>query len=114
LRTEQSDVYLILAVRLALAILLDAAAFIVWDVGTRPPLTLLADVRRAFVARQGVASGIARFLCGLALIVLACLVIGPTMPDRRTFTIAETGMLIVALLVEQLVGPDLRRRKRAP
>jgi hypothetical protein len=31
------------------------------------------------------------------------------MPTMRAFTLIETGMIVAALLVEQLVGPDLRR-----
>lgn len=105
--------FALLAVRIACAILLDALAFVVWDVGTRPPLTLAADVRRAFAARHGLVAGTLRFACGLALLMLAALVVGPSMPDRRTFTLTETAMLVAALLVEQLIGPDLRR-KRTP
>jgi hypothetical protein len=36
------------------------------------------------------------------------------MPTARAFTLIETGMLVAALLVEQLVGPDLRRRIQRP
>jgi hypothetical protein len=106
-------VLLLFAVRLALAILLDAAALVIWDVGTRPPLTLVADVRRAVAQRRGLVAGTMRFLIGVALIALGAWVVGPMMPDRRTFTIVQTGILIAALIVEQLLGPDLRGRRRA-
>ncbi|HTW85291.1 MAG TPA: hypothetical protein VMD91_14570 [Candidatus Sulfotelmatobacter sp.] len=102
----------VLAIRVAFAVVLNAGAFIVWDVGTRPPLTLFADVRRALGTRRGIAAGAIRFVCGLALIWLAALAVGPVMPDRRTFTVAETGILIAALLLEMLVGPALRRTRR--
>jgi len=56
--------------------------------------------------------GIVRFLVGCGLLVLAVLVARPAIPSLRAFTFVETGMLIAALLVEQFVGPDLRRNLR--
>ena len=53
-----------------------------------------------------------RFLIGLGLLVLAAVVARPAMPTMRAFTLIETGMIVAALLVEQLVGPDLRGRWR--
>jgi hypothetical protein len=46
------------------------------------------------------------------LLVLAGVIARPAMPSLRAFTIIETGMLIAALLVEQLIGNDLRRTLR--
>ncbi len=37
-------------------------------------------------------------------------IVSPAMPTMRAFTFIETGMLIAALLVEQLIGNDLRRQ----
>lgn len=101
------------AVRLAIGIVLDALAFTIWNVGTRPPLQLLRDVRRAGTRPRVLAWGMIRFLTGFALLVLAALVIAPAMPSSVVFRLVETGMLLVALLVEALVGPDLRRLPRA-
>ena len=58
------------------------------------------------------ARGVLRFLIGLGLLVLAAVVARPAMPTMRAFTLIETGMIVAALLVEQLVGPDLRGRWR--
>ncbi len=55
-----------------------------------------------------------RFATGAALLFLAALVARPGMPTLRAFTLIETGMLIAALLVENLIGPDLRRKLRSP
>jgi hypothetical protein len=97
------------AVRFASAIVLDALAFIVWDVGTRPPLRLFADVA-AGIRRPAVAArGAARLLVGLALLLIAGYVVQPAMPDARTFTVLESGMIVAALLVEMLIGNDVRR-----
>lgn len=103
--------FLALFARFALAIVLDAAAFTVWDLGTRAPLDLIADLRRAVASRRGLAAGAARFVGGAALLLLAAFVAGPALLNRRTFTVLETATLVAALLVEQLIGPDLRRRR---
>jgi hypothetical protein len=101
-----------LFLRFAVAIVFDALAFTVWDVGTRAPLTLIRDIARGVRIPRALGFGIVRFLIGFALLVLAAVVARPGLPSVRAFTFVETGMLIAALLVEQLVGPDLRRRLR--
>jgi hypothetical protein len=98
--------------RFAIAIVFDALAFTVWDVGTRPPMTLVRDIVRGARVARSLGFGIVRFLIGFALLILAAIVAKPAIPTLRAFTFVETGMLIAALLVEQLVGPDLRRRLR--
>jgi hypothetical protein len=103
--------FLVLVARLALAIVFDTAAFVLWDVGTRAPLDLIGDLRRAVASRRGLAAGTARFVGGAVLLLLAGFVAGPAMLQRRTFTVLETGMLVTALLLEQLIGPDLRGRR---
>lgn len=102
----------VLVVRFAVAIVFDALAFVVWDVGTRPPLQLARDVARGTRVPAKLARGLLRFAIGCALLLLAALVARPGMPTLRAFTLIETGMLIAALIVENLIGPDLRRRLR--
>jgi hypothetical protein len=102
-----------LVVRFALAIVLDALAFILWDVGTRPPLRLGRDIVAGIRVPRSLAFGLLRFIVGGALLFAAADVARPGMPSLHAFTFIETGMLIAALLVEQLVGPDLRRQLRA-
>ena len=102
-----------LVVRFAIAIVLDALAFILWDVGTRPPLQLARDVARGARIPRVFAFGLLRLIVGAVLLFDAADVARPGMPTMQTFTFIETGMLIAALLVEQLVGPDLRRVMRA-
>jgi hypothetical protein len=84
----------------------------VWDVGTRPPLRLAHDVARGVRVPRSLLRGIARFVAGAGLLILAGVIARPAMPSVRVFTIIETGMLIAALLVEQLIGNDLRRTMR--
>jgi hypothetical protein len=99
----------VVVLRFALAIVFDALAFTIWDVGTRPPLRLVRDVATGMRVARVLARGVLRFLIGLGLLVLAAVVARPAMPTMRAFTLIETGMIVAALLVEQLVGPDLRR-----
>jgi hypothetical protein len=105
---------LVLAVRFAVAIVLDALAFTVWDVGTRPPARLLRDAAGAVWSPRALGLGLLRFVVGLALLVAGALVARPALTSIGLYTIVETGMLFVALVVEQLVGPDLRAAVRRP
>jgi hypothetical protein len=104
----------LLFIRFATAIVFDALAFVVWDVGTRPPLQLVRDVVRGARIPTILVRGLLRFLTGLLLLFLAAFIVRPGVPTLRVFTLVETGMLIAALLVENLIGPDLRRSLRRP
>ena len=50
----------LVAARLALAIVLDALAFTVWDVGTRPPAQLVRDVLAGAPRPRSLAAGAIR------------------------------------------------------
>ena len=102
----------LVVLRFAVAVILDAFAFIVWDVGTRPPLRLVRDLVRGVRIPAVLGRGAARFVVGSALLLAGGLVARPAMPSLRAFVVIETAMLIAALLVEQLVGNDLRERLR--
>ncbi|MDQ6942833.1 MAG: hypothetical protein M3169_10030 [Candidatus Eremiobacteraeota bacterium] len=95
--------------RFALSIVFDALAFTIWDIGTRPPLRLIRDIASGAHVPHVLARGVLRFLIGFGLLFLAAIVARPAMPTMRAFTLIETGMIVAALLVEQLIGPDLRR-----
>jgi hypothetical protein len=112
-KADRLDVTIALVLRFALAIVLDAFAFILWDVGTRPPLRLARDLARGVRVPRVFAYGFLRLVVGAALLICAADVARPGMPTMEAFTFIETGMLIAALLVEQLIGPDLRRLMRA-
>ncbi len=100
--------------RFALAIVLDALAFVVWDVGTRPPLRLLRDLVRGARVPARLGRGLLRFALGAGLLVLAAVVARPAISGARTFTVLETGMLVAALIVEALIGTDLRLAAAPP
>lgn len=104
----------VVVLRFAIAIVFDALAFTIWDVGTRPPTQLVRDIVRGVRAPRLLVSGLIRFALGIALLFLAAEIARAAMPSLRAFMLIETGMLIAALLVENLVGPDLRRRLRPP
>jgi hypothetical protein len=70
------------------------------------------DVVRGIRVPRSLARGLLRFVTGFALLLLAALIARPAIPTARAYTLIETGMLVVALLVEGLVGPDLRGRAR--
>lgn len=98
------------ATRIALAIVLDAAALIVWDVGTRPPRRLVADVRSGLRDAAAAVRGLGRFAVGGAALLGAAVVSAPVAARTIDFTVVECWALIAALIVEQLVGPDIRAR----
>ena len=62
---------LLVVARFAFAILFDALAFVVWDVGTRPPLRLAHDVARGARVPRSLLRGVVRFFAGAGLLVLA-------------------------------------------
>lgn len=102
------------AVRFAIAIILDALAFVIWDVGTRPPGALLRDLRAGVRVPRVFFAGLLRFGAGMGLLVLAGLIARPATPTGQAFTFLETWMVVAALLVEMLIGNDLRARVRRP
>lgn len=92
-----------------------ALAFIIWDVGSRPPAQLLDDVGDAFAhARHAslgrLRSGLWRFALGWALLLCgATLMLSVTIADIRTeFTVLESVAILAGLFVEMLLGPALR------
>lgn len=96
-------------VRLAIAIVLDACAFVIWDVGTRAPLRLLSDIRTGLRRPLSIRRGAVRFAVGLAAVFAAAAIAMPVAARVGDVTVVEFLTLIAALAVEQLVGPDLRR-----
>ncbi len=100
------------ALRIGLAIVLDTAALLVWDVGTRSPLRLARDIRDGLRRPATIARGLARVAIGAFALLAAATVSAPVATRRIDFTIIECWALVTALVVEQLIGPDLRARRR--
>ncbi len=100
------------AVRIALAILLDTAALVIWDIGTRGPVRLFADVRAGLRDGGSLLRGTIRFIGGVIALLAAALVSAPVASRAYDFTVIECWALVTALLIEQLLGPALRTRRR--
>ncbi len=98
-----------MALRIAGAIVLDTLAFVVWNIGTRSPRAVLAAMRAAFQERRKLFAGIIAFLVGLIFVLAATILLIPAIvtPDYD-FIPAELFTLFVALVIEQLIGNDLR------
>lgn len=99
-----------LAARLAGALVLDALAFIVWNVGTRTPLALIADLRKGLHDGRALGIGIVSAIVGFVFIMAATVLLLPAIANpARDLSVLELLTFLVALLVEILVGDDVRR-----
>jgi len=56
--------------------------------------------------------GVARFTAGLLMLVAGGVLLVPLAIQVRTFTVLETWTVLTGLLVEQLIGSDVRARFR--
>jgi hypothetical protein len=98
--------------RLGAAIVADAGAFMLWNLASRSPARLARDVAGG-LSRPAVAlRAIARFFTGLLLLAAGAALVLPLTIQVRTFTVLETWTVLTGLLVEQLIGADLRTRGR--
>lgn len=101
--------YLDSLLRLAGAIALDTFAFVVWNVGTRPPLAVLRDLRRALGDARKLAIGTLAALVGFIFVVAASVLVAPVVADpAHDLTLVELFTFLVALALEYLVGDTLR------
>jgi hypothetical protein len=100
------------AVRIALAIMLDTAALIIWNIGTRSPARLLSDIRSGLQRKSAIVGGLMRFAAGTLALILAAAVCAPVTSRPIKSTVIECLGLVTALVLEQLIGPDLRARRR--
>lgn len=90
--------------------MLDATALIIWDIGTRPPRRLLTDMRVGMHDRTILLVGILRFLAGAIILALGVISAFPLVRHRGDFSIVQVWIMIAALVVEQIVGEDVRSR----
>lgn len=78
--------------------------------GTRTPLAVLSDIRRAAGELRALFAGLVSLLVGLIFVAAAAVLILPAVADPvADFIPLEIFTFIVALLLEHLVGNDLRR-----
>ncbi len=84
-----------------------------WDVGTRGPVQLLRDVANGFRSLRTFAGGFARFFTGIVAVAIGALAVLPVVARTREPGAIEGLTLIAGLIVEILVGVDVRRRMLA-
>ncbi len=95
--------------RVAGAIALDTLAFVVWNVGTRPPLAVVRDIRRGLGSPRVFARGTVVALAGAILVVAASILVAPAVDfDPALATGIHLFTVLVALALEALVGEELR------
>jgi hypothetical protein len=95
----------------ALAILADACAFLVWNLASRSPAALARDLTSGLTRPAVAANGAARFAGGLFLLAAGAVLLFPLTLETRTFAVLETWTVLTGLLVEQLIGSDRRTRR---
>jgi hypothetical protein len=98
--------------RIAVAIVLDTAALVIWDIGTRSPARLLAEVRAGVRKRSALLRGALRLVTGVLALLVAAAVSAPVATRAFDFTVIECWALVTGLVLEQLVGPALRSLRR--
>jgi len=97
------------------AIVLDTLAFVVWNVGTRSPLELFVAMRDAVRRRRSLFAGFVSALIGIIFVAAATVLLLPAIAiPELDFVPAELFTLLVALVLEHLVGNDLRALAGAP
>jgi hypothetical protein len=95
--------------RVAGAIGLDTLAFVVWNVGTRPPLVVLRDMRRAIGDARALFAGVVAAIVGFIFVIAATVLLMPAVADpARDLALVELFTFLVALALEHIVGNDLR------
>ncbi len=96
--------------QLVAAILCAAAGLIVWDIGTRSPAHVVADAIAATHSPRSLIRGIVRFFIGLLFVAISVVLVFLALPQNefdRSLSY-QTGAFITALVVELLIGNDVR------
>ena len=97
---------------LIIAIAMQSLALAVWNVGTRGPRELFDDLSAAFRSRR-VLGGVVRFVAGALLLLGGALLVIVQLPlPSQGFAPVELIAIAAALLVELLIGPEIRSAMR--
>jgi hypothetical protein len=81
-----------------------------WNLASRSPAQLARDIAGG-ISRPAVAlRAVLRFVTGLLFLAAGAALVLPLTIQVRSFSVLETLTVLTGLLVEQLVGGDLRRR----
>jgi hypothetical protein len=96
--------------RIAGAIVLEALALVIWNIGTRSPFHVVRDIRDALGKPRAIFAGIVAFVIGLIFVAAATVLLVPAVPNPSAYLApAQIFTLLVALGIEFLIGNDLRR-----
>jgi len=91
--------------RIAGAIVLETFALAVWNVGTRAPFTVLKEAMRALQD-----AGALSLVVGLTFVAAATVLLLPAVANVHVdFVPLMVFTFLAALLIEYLIGGDLRR-----
>ena len=105
----------------AIIVIVQAFAFIVWDVGTRAPEKLFRDVAAGFRRGASTLRGVRAFILGAVATAVAQLGLG--LAERNIDSLGvllgiEILVVCAALVIEMMIGPLVRARlasrERAP
>ena len=88
-----------------------SVTLIIWDVGTRSPSRLIADIVKASRNARALFYGAIRFLVGLLFAAFSVALMLFVVPENEVqrYTLYEIGAFLTALAVEFLIGDDVRR-----
>jgi hypothetical protein len=96
--------------RIAVGIVLQTLAFVVWNIGSRTPLGVLRDARRSLSDARSFFAGAVAAAIGIVFSVAAAVLVLPALVDPpRTFVPVEMLLVVPALVLDYLIGDDLRR-----
>jgi len=96
--------------RIAGAIVLETFALAVWNVGTRAPFTVLKEAMRALQDRRALFAGALSLVVGLTFVAAATVLLLPAVANVHVdFVPLMVFTFLAALLIEYLIGGDLRR-----
>ncbi len=98
-----------LVCRVAGAIIFEALALIVWNFGARSPRILWRDLRNSLASGRRLGLAVLIALLGSIFFLTAVVLLAPALVNPRAqFSPVVIGTLLVALLVDFLIGSDLR------
>jgi hypothetical protein len=103
------------AARITGAIILEAFALVVWNVGAYSPIAILHELVRLSRDARALLLRLLAFIAGLTFVAAATILLVPAVGDAwDAFIPIEILTLGVALVVDFLIGNDLRRLLRLP
>jgi hypothetical protein len=89
---------------------LETLALVVWNVGSRSPIGVVRDARKALMKPQAIVAGLLALVVGLIFVAAATVLLLPAVPNPQVyFAPVQICTLLIALAIEFLIGADLRR-----